>query len=163
MTRTVVDTSAVLALLYPDDDHNRRASNRVHEAAQKGALRINPIVYAELAADQFFSSPEELDAFLNDTGIILEELPREAVFVAGESFQRYLQRRGDELQCPSCGDANVYDCPSCGESITARQHIAAGFLIGAHAERADALLTFDQGFFRDYFDVDCIEIQSSLE
>lgn len=159
MTRTVVDTSALIALLYPDDQHNERASTLLHEAYQEGALRINPIVYAELAADPFFATPEELDAFLDDTGIAVEELPREVLFAGGEAFQTYLERRGDGLQCPECGHTTTYECPECGAAITARQHIAADFLIGAHAEQADSLLTFDQGFYRDYFDVTCLAIR----
>lgn len=159
MTRTVVDTSALLALLYPNDDHNRRASTLLRDAAESGSLLINPIVYAELAADPFFGSARELDAFLDDIGLVVEDAPREAVFAAGEAFQTYLERRGDGLQCSECGHHTTVPCPECGASVTARQHIAADFLIGAHAATADALLTFDAGFHRDYFDVSCHAIR----
>lgn len=155
MTRTVVDTSALIALLYPDDSHNAAAASLLQDAAEAGALIVNPIVYAELAADSYFGTPEELDAFLDDTGIVREPLPDAAQFDAGEAFATYLERRGAALQCPNCGETATYTCPACGESITARQHIAADFLIGAHAEHADRLLTFDTGFYREYFDVDC--------
>ena len=56
------------------------------------------------------------------------------------------------LQCSGCGHES-FECPSCDRPITARQHVPADFLIGAHAETADGLLTFDAGFFRDYFDL----------
>jgi predicted nucleic acid-binding protein len=153
MTTTVVDTSALLALLYPDDEHNERAADLLQRAAEDGKLAINSVVYAELAADDTFGSREELDYFLSDTGIAVESLDREVSFRAGEAFQRYLSRRGDSLQCPACGTETTFTCPECGTEITARQHIAADFLIGAHAETADRLLTFDSGFYRDYFDV----------
>lgn len=161
MTRTVVDTSALVALLYPDDTHNEAAASLLHDAAERGALLINPIVYAELAADSFFDTPEALDAFLEDTGIVVESFPRSAQFDAGAAFQTYLDRRGDGLQCTECGHRTTYACPECRAAVTARQHIASDFLIGAHAETADALLTFDAGFFRDYFDVDCLSIRSA--
>lgn len=154
MMQTVVDTSALIALLYPDDAHNDRAATLLREAAEDGTLSVNPIVYAELAADPFFDSVDALDAFLEDTGIVVENVSLEITFAAGEAFRTYLDRRGEELQCSECGHETTYACPECNGSIAARQHIASDFLIGAHAETAGVLLTFDHGFFRDYFDVE---------
>lgn len=159
MTRTFVDTSALIALLYPGDAHNTAAASLLQEAASAGALLVNPVVYAELAADPYFGSPEELDAFLDDTGIVIEAVPADARFRAGAAFGTYLDRRGESLQCPDCGERTTFTCPNCEAPISARQHIAADFLIGAHAETADALLTFDSGFYRDYFDIDCRTIR----
>ncbi|MEF8786418.1 MAG: PIN domain-containing protein [Haloarculaceae archaeon] len=151
---TVVDTSALLALLYPDDDHNDRAVELLSEASEAGKLTINPVVYSELAADEIFDTEENLDYFLSDTGIAVETLPRNVSFRAGQAFGTFLSRRGETLQCPACGTEITVECPDCDAAITARQHIAADFLIGAHAETAGSLLTFDSGFYRDYFDVD---------
>ena len=151
--KTVVDTSVVLALLYPDDVHNERAGDLLHEASEAGKTVLNPVVYSELAADSTFDSRDELDYFLSDTGLVMEPVTAAISYRAGESFRTYLDRRGDHLECPSCGRETAFDCPSCGTTISARQHIAADFLIGAHAETADRLLTFDAGFFRNYFDV----------
>lgn len=159
--RTVVDTSALIALLYPDDAHNERAATLLRAAAEEGALVVNPVVYAELAADSYFGSPDELDAFLDDTGIGVEEIPHEARFAAGEAFGTYLGRRGEALQCSECGHRTTYECPECGATITSRQHVAADFLIGAHAETAGTLLTFDAGFYRDYFDVECRTVREN--
>jgi len=151
--KTVVDTSVVLALLYPDDVHNERAAELLHEVSEAGKTAINPIVYGELAADSTFDSRDGLDYFLSDTGLVTEPVTAAMSYRAGEVFRTYLDRRGDHLECPSCGRESTFDCPSCGTTISARQHIAADFLIGAHGETADCLLTFDAGFFRDYFDV----------
>lgn len=153
---TLVDTSALLALLYPDDDHNERAVRVLTDAAADGRLAINPVVYAELAADSTFTDRADLDYFLDDTGIVVDAVPDTATFRAGETFGTYLDRRGDELECPACGHATTHDCPECGRTITARQHIAADFLVGAHAESVGSLVTFDAGFYRDYFDVDVL-------
>lgn len=149
----VVDTSVLLALLYPDDRHNERASALLQEVAAAEALVINDVVYSELAANPYFEEQASLDYFLDDIGIDLREVGREVTFSAGTQFREYLDRRGEKLQCPACGERTAVECPSCDEVIAPRQHIAADFLIGAHAEREDGLLTFDEGFYREYFDV----------
>lgn len=151
---TLVDTSALLALLYPDDAHNDRAVTLLSRAAESGKLLINPVVYGELAADETFADRDNLDYFCSDTGLVVEGLPRDVAFRAGDAFETYLSRRGDTLQCPACGTETEIHCPDCGTRIAPRQHIAADFLIGAHAEAAGRLLTFDRGFYRDYFDVE---------
>jgi len=51
---TVVDTSALLALIYPDDEHNERAVSLLTAAAEHGKLAVNHVVYGELAADSTF-------------------------------------------------------------------------------------------------------------
>lgn len=155
--KTVVDTSALLALLYPDDAHNERASSLLHEAYNRGALVVPDVVYAELAADSVFDERSDLEHFLTDTGLDRESPSSAALFAAGKRFQTHLDRRGEALQCPSCGERALFRCPSCDTEITARQHIAADFVIGAQAELdADALLTFDEGFYREYFDVEVL-------
>lgn len=151
---TVVDTSAILALLYPEDAHNEPAAQQLQSATEAGKTAINHVVYAELAADSTFAAREDLDYFLDDTGIVVESLDADIAYRAGETFGSYLDRRGETLECPACGTETNFECPSCGTEITARQHIAADFLIGAHAESRDFLLTFDDGFYREYFEVD---------
>ena len=158
--KTVVDTSALIALLYPDDEHNERASEALGYVHSQGATVVNPVTYVELSADAFFGSPDELDDFLNDTGIRVEDCGNDALFRAGEAFQEYLDRRGDRLQCPECGEETVFDCPSCGNEVAARQYLPADFVIGAHAEEeADALVSFDTGFFDTYFDVETFGVR----
>lgn len=154
MTTTVVDTSALLALLYDDDVHNDRSSDLLARAASEGKLVINGVVYAELAADATFESSGNLEHFLTDLGIRVDRPTELALFRAGEAFQTYLERRGEELECPRCGNETTFDCPACGTQITARQHLASDFVIGAHAADVGRLLTFDAGFHRDYLDVD---------
>ncbi len=154
--RTFVDTSALIALLYPDDDHNKKASDLLGKAYDEGSIYINAVVYAELAADPFFESRDYLNNFLEDTGISVKNMEEDTLFKAGEYFQMYLQNRGEEIQCSSCGERTLFECPNCGRKIQTRQHIPSDFLIGSCAEKFDRLLTFDKGFFGEYFEIEQI-------
>lgn len=155
--KTVVDTSALVALLNPDETHNERASDLLMRAYSDGAVVVAPVTYTELSADPYFETSDELDAFLDDTGIRIEEPNSDALFAAGDAFRTYLDRRGEQLQCSECGAEAVFECPDCEASVTARQHVPADFLIGAlAAEQADRLLTFDGGFFETYFSLDLL-------
>ena len=151
MTTTAVDTNALLALLY-DDDYADESEAALREAYREGRLVVTPVVYAELAADGGFEGTADLDTFLSDFSIRLETPSRTAAFRAGESFREYIDRRPDGLECPACGTERTVSCPECGESLAPRQHVAADFLIGGHAAAdADALVTFDAGFYGTYF------------
>lgn len=158
MSQTLVDTSAIIALLYPDDAHNTAASRALQAAAERGGVVINPVVYAELAADPFFETEPDLETFLADTGIEVCQLPEATWFEAGTAFQEYIERRPDGFQCPECGTESTIECPSCGADLASRQHIAAEFLIGAHATTVDRLLTFDEAFYQTYFDVTVVAV-----
>lgn len=148
---TAVDTNALLALLY-EDDYADASEAALRRAYQAGRVVVTPIVYAELAADGHFAAETDLNRFLEDFSIRLVEPSRGALFNAGETFRRYTDRRPDGLQCPSCGTKRVVNCEECGERLSPRQHIAADFLIGGHATiDADALVSFDDGFYDTYF------------
>jgi len=148
---TAVDTNALLALLY-DDTHADESEAALRRAYQEGRVVITPIVYAELAADGHFETASELDQFCADLSIQLNEPSQDALFGAGEAFQQYTDRRPDGLQCPSCGAEQTLPCEECGTTLTPRQHIAADFLIGAHAAAdCNGLLSFDTAFYETYF------------
>lgn len=146
-----VDTNALLALLY-EDDYTDASEAELRRAYQDGKVVITSIVYAELAADGHFSTASDLNQFLTDFSINVVEPSREALFKAGEQFQRYTERRPDGLQCPSCGTKQTVTCDECGENLAPRQHIAADFVIGGHAVTdADELISFDTAFYETYF------------
>ncbi|QHS15919.1 PIN domain-containing protein [haloarchaeon 3A1-DGR] len=148
---TAVDTNALLALLY-EDTHADASEAALRRVYQQGRVVTTPIVYAELSADGHFDTAGELDSFLEDLSIQLVEPSRTALFEAGESFRRYTDRRPDTLQCPSCGTKQAVRCEACDGELSHRRHIAADFLIGGHATAdADALVSFDGGFYRTYF------------
>jgi hypothetical protein len=148
---TAVDTNALLALLY-DDQHADASERELRSAYRDGRVVITPVVYAELSADGHFETETDLETFLSDFSIGVTEPSREALFVAGEQFREYTQRRPDGLQCPSCGTERSVACPDCGTDLGPRQHVASDFLIGGHATvDADRLVSFDSGFYGTYF------------
>lgn len=149
--KTAIDTNALLALLY-DDSYAEASETEIRRAYQDGQLVVSPIVYAELAVDGQFEGRSELDQFLEDFSIRVVEPSRDALFLAGEQFQRYAGNRPAGLQCPSCGTKQTIQCDGCGESLAPRQHIAADFVIGGHAVAdATALISFDTNFYQTYF------------
>ncbi|EMA37788.1 type II toxin-antitoxin system VapC family toxin [Halococcus hamelinensis] len=146
-----VDTNALLALIH-DDHHADAAEKALRTAYTEGPLVITPVVYAETAADGQFSTTTELSTFLDDLSIDVAHPSPEALFRSGEAFSRYSDRRPDGLQCPECGTKQVVNCSECEHTLAPRQHIAADFLIGGHAVMdAEALVTFDAGFYGSYF------------
>jgi hypothetical protein len=148
---TAVDTNALLALLY-EDEYTDRSEAELRRVYREGRVVITPIVYAELAADGHFDARSDLDQFLEDFSIQLDEPSREAVFRAGEQFQQYTGRRPDAFQCPSCETKQTVRCESCRENLAPRQHIAVDFIIGGHAAvDGDALVSFDHAFYETYF------------
>lgn len=148
---TAVDTNAFFALLY-DDEHADASEAALRRAYRAGAVVVSPVVYAELAADGWFDSAADLDRFLADFSVDVVDPSRKARFVAGDRFREYVDRRPDGIQCPACGEKRPVECQACGESLSPRGHIAADFLIGAHAVvDCDGLVSFDEGFYTTYF------------
>ena len=122
----LVDTNVVIDVWH---DHcewfawsaaQLRAQSQVHE------LAINPIIYAELSLS--YESIETLDSRVADLKLMLLELPRAALFLAGHAFRRY-RRTGD-----------------------GKSGVLPDFFIGAHAAVLGcAILTRDAARYRSYF------------
>lgn len=147
---TAVDTNVLADIILRDPRHGPESSRNLEDAANTGPVLISDVVYAELAP--FFSDRGGLDLFLDQSAIRVEAVSRAALFEAGQIWHRYTRQRGQGLTCSACGTRSSPSCHQCGERLTARQHLAADFIVGAHAlERADILLTRDRTLFRTYF------------
>ena len=145
-----MDTNILLDVLISGAPQRDASERALRESIGAGATVISEAVYAELAAR--FTTQEELDRFLRDTGIRSEPSGAEALYLAGRAWGEYLLRRPDFLVCPSCGASQDVHCPACGTRLRPRSHVIADFLIGAHATiHADRMLTRDRGYFRTYF------------
>ena len=122
----LVDTNVLLDVVTSDPEWADWSQNQLEAAALTKTLAINAVVYAELSVG--FVAIEEVDAMLQQTRIVIEAIPREALFLAGKAFLRYRSRGGT------------------------RTGVLPDFFIGAHAAVLGIpLLTRDARRFADYF------------
>lgn len=147
---TAVDTNMILDVLVPGAPHGDESEQALTESLRAGATVVSEAVYVELSPH--FPAREELDRFLEDTGIRLQPSGAEALYLAGRAWREYSRRRPTSLACPSCGNVQDVRCAGCGTGLYPRQHVVADFLIGAHASvHANRLLTRDRGYYQSYF------------
>ena len=122
----LVDTNVLLDVFQSDPVWADWSQQQLDAASLVDRLLINPMVYAELSIG--FRNIEELEATIREVGLSFEELPREALFLAGKMFLKH--RRG----------------------AGARSRVLPDFMIGAHAAvRRYPLLTRDTRHYRAYF------------
>lgn len=150
MMKVAFDSDVLFDLLLDDPEHAEASRVVILEAAQAGPAVICPVVYAELATH--FPKQEDLDGFLADLSIQIDDFTPHALHEAAAGWRQYTAERGQEVQCPKCGTTFQVGCPACGSGVAWRQHIIPDFLIGAHAlTQAEALVTRDSGYYRRYF------------
>ena len=122
----LVDSCVVIDVLENDLRWVDWSQQQLESAALKHPLVINAVIYAEISVG--FNRIEQMDVMLNRMQITLEDMPREALFLAGKAFQRYKARGGT------------------------RTSALPDFFIGAHAAVLGIpLLTRDARRYADYF------------
>jgi predicted nucleic acid-binding protein len=92
---TLVDSNVLLDIFTEDAAWFDWARGALIDAAARGTLAINPIIYAEVAVG--FGAVEDLDEAL--TGITRLALPYDAGFLAARCFVRY-RRAGGARRSP---------------------------------------------------------------
>lgn len=122
----LVDTNVLVDVLEDDPQwadwsiRQLRAQSKIHP------LAINPIIYAELSLT--FSTVEALDETVEALGLVVKELPRPALFLAGKAYTRYRRQGGN------------------------KNNVQADFFIGAQAAVLRwPLLTRDARRYQTYF------------
>jgi predicted nucleic acid-binding protein len=121
---TLVDASVLLDVITEDKRWMSWSADALTEAAARGDLAINLIVYAEVSLG--YDTIEALDAAL--LGFTRLPLPYEAGFLAARCHLRYRKAGG------------------------ARRSPLPDFYIGAHAAiEGHELLTRDEARYRSYF------------
>lgn len=122
----LVDTNVLIDVLENDADWAEWSLNQLRALAQVHDLIINPVIYAELSLA--FKTVEALDAAVEKMGLVLHELPRPALFLAGKAFVRYRREGGK------------------------KSNVLADFFIGAHAAVSGyPILTRDAHRYSAYF------------
>lgn len=123
---TLVDTNVLLDLVTNDPHWVDWSISQLEARSLKGPLFINDVVYAELAVR--YPRIEDLETFVEEAGLNLLPMPREALFLAGKVFTQYRRAGGS------------------------RTGVLPDFFVGAHAAVAQMpILTRDVGRFRTYF------------
>ena len=126
MSATLIDTNVLLDISTSDPDWSDWSISQLDQAALKGDLVINDIVYAEFSVG--FTNIEALDIAIRRARVVLKPIPRAALFMAGKAYRRYRAAGGP------------------------RTAILPDFLIGAHAAVTGmSLLTRDKGRYGSYF------------
>lgn len=122
----LIDTNVLLDVVTDDPTWVDWSQQQLNFAALRDRLAINPVVYAEFSSR--FRRIEDLDAMLASVEISVADIPRSALFLAGQVFKTYRSRGGP------------------------RTSILPDFFIGAHAAVLNAaLITRDAGRYRTYF------------
>lgn len=89
---TLVDSNVLLDVLTGDASWSAWSSDAIAEAADRGALVINPVIYAEVSVR--FTRIEELDDVLDPRDFRRDALPWGAAFLAAKAFAAYRGRGG---------------------------------------------------------------------
>lgn len=122
----LVDTNVLIDVLEDDPAWADWSIQQLRAQSQAHDLVINPIIYAELS--QTFSTFEALDEVVSELRLMVQEVPRPALFLAGKAFVRYRKLGGG------------------------KNNVLADFFIGAHAAvNGLPLLTRDAKRYRSYF------------
>ena len=121
-----MDSNVLLDVLTEDPEWSLWSGQALTECAERSALAINPLIYAEVSIR--FERIEDLEEALPEQDFVRLPLPWEAAFLAGKCFLRYRRRSGG------------------------RRSPLPDFYIGAHAAVAGlVLLTRDATRYRSYF------------
>lgn len=122
----LVDTNVLLDVLEDDGEWCNWSQDQLDSASTTDTLAINPVIYSELSMG--FARIEQLEAVITEASLIMADIPREALFLAGKAFLQYRRSRG------------------------AKRSVLPDFYIGAHAAVMQwPVLTRDVGRYRTYF------------
>ena len=122
----LVDTNVLVDVLEDDPQWSEWSVGQLRAQSKIHRLAINPIIYAELSLT--FSTAEALDQAIEDLDVVMVDIPRPALFLAGKAFIRYRRQGGT------------------------RTNVLGDFFIGAHAAVSGlVVLTRDTRRYASYF------------
>ena len=122
----LVDTNVLVDVLEDDPQWANWSIGQLRAQSKIHRLAINPIIYSELSLT--FSTVEALDEAIDDLGLVMIDMPRPALFLAGKAFVRYRRQGGTKT------------------------NVLGDFFIGAHAAvSGHMVLTRDTRRYASYF------------
>lgn len=122
----LVDSNVLLDIWQADPNWHKWSKDQLRKQSIIDELAINPIIYAEISVS--FAAPGTLDAKLDELGLVVLNIPRNAAFLAGKAFAQYRRKGGT------------------------KSNVLADFFIGAHAlVLGYSLLTRDIRRYSTYF------------
>ena len=94
MNGVLVDSCVLLDLFTNDSNWADWSENILDRYSQTNSLYINSIVYTEVSIG--FNKIEEVENAINELGIKVLEIPREALFLTGKVFLKYRKNKGSK-------------------------------------------------------------------
>ena len=94
MNGVLVDSCVLLDLFTNDSNWADWSENILDRYSQTNSLYINSIVYTEVSIG--FNKIEEVENAINELGIKVLEIPREALFLTGKVFLKYSKNKGSK-------------------------------------------------------------------
>src|SRR5688572_24695469 len=88
----LVDSNVILDIATEDPVWFEWSSAALSDAADRSALIINPVVYAEVSVG--FGRIEDMEEVLPGDVFVRAAIPYEAAFLAGKAFLTYRRRGG---------------------------------------------------------------------
>ncbi|MBX3058383.1 MAG: PIN domain-containing protein [Anaerolineae bacterium] len=126
MNRVLVDSNVILDIFLDDTTWANWSEMTLNRLVESHQLLINPIIYTELSIG--FQRIEEVEEAIARAGFQLQEIPKEALFLAGKVFVQYRKNQGT------------------------KSSPLPDFFIGAHAAVLGvSLITRDIARYRTYF------------
>lgn len=150
MNSIIVDTNPLAYIYNAVPVFGEKYASLMGVLARKNILIILKIVYGELSL--IFRDSKELNAFISDTGIVIDEVKSETYIIAAKRWEKYNKNR--VLMCHRCGkEIGKLICKSCSSEIKIRQHVLTDFIIGAHTLQTEgqSIVTHDTGYYSTYF------------
>lgn len=92
MNGIFIDSCVLLDLFTNDPEWANWSESILGRCSQTNTLFINSIVYTEISIG--FNRIEEVEAAIEQVGVKVLEIPREALFLAGKTFLNYRKNKG---------------------------------------------------------------------
>jgi predicted nucleic acid-binding protein len=122
----LVDTNVLLDVLQEDPRWSGWSQGQLETASLTDRLAINSVIYSDLS--MAFARIEELESVIGEASLVVDAIPREALFLAAKVFLDYRRRKGS------------------------KQGVLPDFYIGVHAAvNGYPILTRDTARYRSYF------------